>query len=113
MCNPDFFRTWTVEYLDETQYSGQMTISRVGGGIVVLGTILRNGRLDGSYSSTDATCPAADQEQMTFTYLLASGDTGRLTLNLSRVDFGTRFIDGIYVDNGTGGDRGRVRLRPA
>lgn len=113
MCNPDFFRTWSVEYLDETQYSGQMTISRAGGGIVVLGTILRNGNLDGSYSSTDANCPDTDQGQMTFTYLLATGHRGRLTLNLSRVDLGTNFIDGNYVDNGTGGDRGRVRLRPA
>jgi hypothetical protein len=112
VCNTDFFRTWSVEYLDETEYSGQMTISALGGGIVVLGTILKNAKLDGSYSSTDAKCPGADERQMVFTYLLATGHTGRLTLNLSTVNFGQPFIDGNYVDTGTGGDQGRVRLRP-
>ena len=111
-CNAGFFGTWSVEYLDETEYSGQMTISNLGDGIAVFGTILKDGILDGSYSSTDAKCPDADERKMVFTYLLATGHTGRLTLNLSTVALSTPFIDGDYVDNGTGGDRGRVRLRP-
>jgi hypothetical protein len=109
-CNLGYFRKWSVEYLDQTEYSGQMEISQMGGGIVVVGMILKNGKLDGSYSSTDAICPNAERE-MVFTYRLATGHTGQLTLNLATVTISTIFIDGKYIDNGAG-DTGRVRLRP-
>lgn len=110
-CNDDFFGTWAVEYLDEPGYSGRMVISNESGGIAVTGTILKNGRLDGSYSSTDAQCPSENQRQMSFVYTLGTGNTGRLTLNLSEVDFGQPIINGSYVDTGSGGDTGRVRLQ--
>jgi hypothetical protein len=111
MCDQNFFRRWSVEYLDEPQFSGEMEISQRGGGIVVSGSINRGGTLDGSYTSNDAVCSGSNNF-MQFTYVLATGNTGRLSLSLSVADSTNIIIEGTYRDNGGGGDQGRVRLRP-
>jgi hypothetical protein len=111
MCNQDFFRRWSVEYLDEPQFSGEIEISQRGGGIFVSGSINKNGTLDGSYTSNDAVCSGRENNFMQFTYVLSTGNTGRLSLSFSASD-GAIILEGTYRDNGGGGDQGRVRLRP-
>jgi hypothetical protein len=110
-CNPDFFGTWSVAYLDEPVFSGTMVVSNQNGRIIVTGSILKNGRPDGSYLSADAQCPNDNDRQMSLSYTLASGDTGRLTLSLAQIDFGQPIVNGIYTDSAPGGDSGRIRLQ--
>lgn len=112
MCDQDFFRAWNVEYLDEPEFNGRMDINRRGGRIFVSGSINQNGRLAGAYTAQDAVCSGATFRRMRFTYRLASGNTGRLTLNLSVVSNTNIIINGNYVDDGRGGDSGRIRMTP-
>jgi hypothetical protein len=75
-------------------------------------SIFSNTLLDGSYTSNDAVCSGRENNFMQFTYVLATGNTGRLSLSFSVSDGANIIIEGTYRDNGGGGDQGRVRLRP-
>lgn len=113
MCDQNLFRAWNVEYLDQPEFGGRMDISRRGGErIFVSGSIDRNGNLEGAYTSDDAVCSGETLRTMRLTYRLASGHSGRLTLNLSVTSNTNISIDGNYVDNGQGGDTGRIRMTP-
>ena len=109
-CNNNFFQKWSVEYVDEPQYSGEIEISQFAGGIAITGKIARDGRIHGSYTGFDISCPITDQ--MTFKYRLATGDTGVMELNYVNVSItGDPFIRGSYDDTGNG-DAGDILLRP-
>lgn len=110
MCEQNFFRRWSVEYLDEPRFSGEMEITRNGSDIFVSGSINLDGVPNGSYTASDAVC-VGSLSSMRFTYRLSSGDTGRLSLSLSGNNTNL-LAEGTYVDNGPGGDEGRIRLRP-
>ena len=109
----NFYREWQVQYTDEPQYSGTISISRVGGNTQVSGQISRNGSPDGSYVSTSVNFPNA--KRLSLNFVLATGHTGKIDLDLAETMVGGVVVSvsasGNYQDD-NGGDTGRLSLTP-
>jgi len=113
MGDNNFYRHWSVRYLDEPQFSGTMRVSRSGTSTNVSGDILKNGVPDGNYVSTSASFPS--NSRLDIDFQLATGHTGTIQLDLTETQSGgvvtAVSASGRYVDAG-GGDTGRIALTP-
>lgn len=114
-CNTAFAGTWSAEYLDEPEYSGEVEVKLLVGGVEVSGIIYKNGNRDGTWTGRAIYCDFPDGSHMHLIYTIEdlNGNHWEGKLDVAVFDYGDgrKHIHGYYDDDGNG-DRGEITMRP-